>query len=123
MFRPLLVVPLILAIGCSAAPATPPAPKPPALEVAVTVDDLPVHGPSYPVIDRLAIADRLLGAFRAHRLPPVYGFVNGKKVDDDPASLVILRHWIDAGNLLGNHTYSHASLNDTPIPAYLADVE
>ena len=27
-------------------------------------------------------AERLLAAFRAHGLPPVYGFVNGKKADE-----------------------------------------
>ena len=94
-----------------------------AVEVAVTVDDLPSLGPALPGIDRAAIAERLLAAFRRHRLPPVYGFVNGKQVDADPALESILRRWHDAGNLLGNHTYSHPSLNGTSVPDYLADLE
>lgn len=101
-----------------AATSVPPEP----LEVAVTVDDLPVHGPAFTGIDRLAIADRMLGAFRAHHLPPVYGFVNGKKVDDEPETKEVLRHWLAAGNPLGNHTYSHVSLNDVSLPDYLADL-
>lgn len=105
------------------APAPPSAPIPTPLDVAVTVDDLPIHGPAYAGIDRLKIADDLLAAFRAHHLPPVYGFVNGKKVDDDPTTMAILRHWVDAGNPLGNHTYSHASLHDLEVPGYLADLE
>jgi peptidoglycan/xylan/chitin deacetylase (PgdA/CDA1 family) len=96
---------------------------PPPLEVAVTVDDLPTHGPAFAGIDRVEIAERLLAAFRAHRLPPVYGFVNGKKVDDDPASLAVLKRWVEAGQPLGNHTYSHASLNAVELPDYLADVD
>ncbi|HEY8089082.1 MAG TPA: polysaccharide deacetylase family protein, partial [Polyangiaceae bacterium] len=73
--------------------------------------------------DRLAIADRMLAAFRAHHLPPVYGFVNGQKVDRQPESIAVLRHWIDAGNPLGNHTYSHPSLTASTAPDYLADIE
>jgi peptidoglycan/xylan/chitin deacetylase (PgdA/CDA1 family) len=93
------------------------------VEVAVTVDDLPIHGPSFAGIDRGAITERFLGAFRAHRLPPVHGFVNGKKVDDEPASEAILRRWIESGNELGNHTWSHPSLNRTELADYLADID
>lgn len=119
---------LLLALAaCAATPAPRPAETPaalaPPIEVAVTVDDLPVHGPAFAGIDRMKIADDLLAAFRAHRLPPVYGFVNGKKVDDDPTTLAILRRWVDAGNPLGNHTYSHVSLNAARVPDYLADLE
>jgi peptidoglycan/xylan/chitin deacetylase (PgdA/CDA1 family) len=92
------------------------------VEVAVTVDDLPLHGPDFAGIDRVAIADGLLAAFRAHHLPPVYGFVNGKKVDEHPESLAILRRWLAAGNPLGNHTYSHPSLTDSAVSDYLADL-
>lgn len=124
---------LLLLAGCSS-PALPPprraAPGPPAgalspasLEVAVTIDDLPVHGPSFPGIDRAAIAEHLLDVLRRHRLPPVYGFVNAKRLEDDPALETILRRWIAAGNPLGNHTFSHPSLTATEIPAYLADLE
>jgi peptidoglycan/xylan/chitin deacetylase (PgdA/CDA1 family) len=127
---PLLFLALAACIPAPAprpGPAPAPLPSPAAstapLEVAVTVDDLPIHGPAYAGIDRLKIADDLLAAFRAHHLPPVYGFVNGKKVDDDPTTLAILRRWIEAGNPLGNHTYSHASLNDLEVPEYLADLE
>ncbi len=133
---------LLLLAACSAAPPAEPAsasapvsasasapvsasaPAPaPAVEVAVTVDDLPSHGPAFAGIDRAAIAERLLAAFRRHRLPPVYGFVNGKKVDVDPTLEPILRLWRDAGNPLGNHTYSHPSLTGTSVPDYLADLE
>ena len=115
---------LFLLAACSIMPSVEHAPAPaPAVEVAVTVDDLPVLGPAFPGIDRAAIAERLLAAFRRHRLPPVYGFVNGQKVDADPAVEPILRRWRDSGNPLGNHTYSHPSLTGTSVPDYLADLE
>jgi len=107
-------------VGASA-PVAPPAAAP--VEVAVTVDDLPLHGPDFAGVDRVAIADRLLAAFRAHRLPPVYGFVNGKKVDEHPESRAVLEHWRAAGQPLGNHTYSHVSLTDSAVADYLADLE
>jgi peptidoglycan-N-acetylglucosamine deacetylase len=93
------------------------------VEVAVTVDDLPTHGPSFAGIDRGAITERFIAAFRAHGLPPVHGFVNGKKVDDDPASEAILRRWIESGNVLGNHSWSHPSLNNTDLAHYIADID
>ena len=33
-----------------------------------------------------------------------------------------LQMWLDAGMTLGNHTYSHLSLNDTPLAKYQDDV-
>jgi peptidoglycan/xylan/chitin deacetylase (PgdA/CDA1 family) len=118
------------ATSTSAAPVPAPSATPPSeplstapIEVAVTVDDLPVHGPSFAGIDRGAIAERLIAAFRAHGLPPVHGFVNGKKVDDDPVTESILRRWIGSGNELGNHTWSHPSLNKTALADYCADIE
>jgi peptidoglycan/xylan/chitin deacetylase (PgdA/CDA1 family) len=101
----------------SAASATAP------LQVAITVDDLPVHGPPYAGIDRDAIAERLLSAFAAHRVPSVYGFVNGQRVDEEPTTEAILRRWLAAGHPLGNHTWSHPSLNATPLPDYQQDIE
>lgn len=92
------------------------------IEIAVTVDDLPVHGPTPPGVNRLAMTERLLVAFAAHKLPPVYGFVNGKRVDDDPETESVLRRWVAAGHQLGNHSWSHPSLNSTALDAYLADV-
>lgn len=108
--------------------AVPSAPSPVArqaepLDVALTVDDLPLHGPDFAGIDRNAIADHLIAAFRAHHLPPVYGFVNGKKVADHPESMDILRRWLAAGGRLANHTYAHVSLNDSTVEDYLADIE
>jgi peptidoglycan-N-acetylglucosamine deacetylase len=98
-------------------------PGPPeAIHVAVTVDDLPVHGRTPPGVDRLALTERLLAAFAAHTLPAVHGFVNGKHVDEDPATEAVLRRWVAAGHELGNHSWSHPSLNATALDAYLADV-
>jgi peptidoglycan/xylan/chitin deacetylase (PgdA/CDA1 family) len=114
----------LLGLSCHASPGTPARPATAApLSVAITVDDLPVHGPLAPQSSRVLIADRLLEAFRRHHLPPVTGFVNGHHVVDEPATEEVLRHWIAAGNPLGNHTYSHVSLLKASLDEYFADLE
>jgi peptidoglycan-N-acetylglucosamine deacetylase len=114
---------LLMLAACAAPPAATPPVAPVPLEVAVTVDDLPLHGPDFVGIDRLALADRILAALRAHHVPEVYGFVNGARVEAHPESVDVLRHWRAAGYPLGNHTYSHVSLNDADAETYLADLE
>ncbi len=58
---------------------------------------------------------RLLAAFRAHHIP-VTGFVIQKRVESlGPAGLHILQQWTREGFDLGNHTYSHADINDLSI--------
>lgn len=102
-----------------------PAPKaaPPPIEIAITVDDLPTHGPPVPGLDRIAIVDRILNVFQTHGVRRVYGFVNAKKVDDVPETEAVLRRWVAGGHLLGNHSHSHPSLHATDVPTYLADIE
>ncbi len=112
------VWPTLLLAACA---ARTPAPLP-TIEMAVTVDDLPAHGSLPAGLSREQVVERMLAAFRAHRLPPVYGFVNGAKLEKLPEGERILRRWLDAGNPLGNHTWSHASLNEMSAEAWLSDV-
>ncbi|HET7786069.1 MAG TPA: hypothetical protein VFL36_08865 [Myxococcales bacterium] len=67
-----------------------------AIDVAVTVDDLPINGPEIQGVTRMGLAEKMLDVFRAHGLPPGYGFVNGSK--PDPGVLAL---WRAAGNPLG----------------------
>jgi peptidoglycan/xylan/chitin deacetylase (PgdA/CDA1 family) len=60
---------------------------------------------------------------------PVVGFVNEGKLfleGEGPAEVAartsVLRMWTDAGFELGNHTYSHQSLNNRPLEEFEADV-
>lgn len=100
--------------------------------VAVTIDDLP--GPSAAMIRNdpatlAAMTRQLLAALAAHQVPAV-GFVNAGKLEVDgegeaerAARVDVLRLWTAAGLELGNHTYSHPSLNRTELPAFEADLE
>jgi len=101
----------------------------PVREIAVTFDDLPAVSVARGDPASLSVfADRLLLDFTTHRVP-VVGFVNegkltvsGEGLDGEEARLALLRKWLDQGFELGNHTYSHRSLNETPIEDFEADV-
>jgi peptidoglycan-N-acetylglucosamine deacetylase len=104
-------------------PSSAPALPNDAIEVAITVDDLPRHGPDLPGITRLSIHERMLAVFLAHRTPPVYGFINAGKLEAHAEDELALRAWVTAGHPLGNHTYSHADGAQVPIADYLVDVD
>ncbi|MCC6553279.1 MAG: polysaccharide deacetylase family protein [Polyangiaceae bacterium] len=93
------------------------------VEIALTFDDLPRHGEDIPGLSRTAIHEALLRALGEQGLPPTYGFVNGKHLEEHPEDRAALAAWIAAGNPLGNHTYSHSEPNRIGLTAYLADID
>src|SRR5690606_6037205 len=72
-----------------------------------------------------SITKTLLKSLKKHHVPAI-GFVNenklydGEKPDDDQVAL--LEMWLDAGLELGNHTYSHRSLNRIDLEEFRADL-
>jgi peptidoglycan/xylan/chitin deacetylase (PgdA/CDA1 family) len=94
-------------------------------EVAITFDDLPVISTLKDDESLKEITDKLLATFKQSKTP-VIGFVNEIKLypNDrlDPARVALLKEWLDAGLELGNHSYSHHSLNSTPLSEFEADV-
>jgi cellulose synthase/poly-beta-1,6-N-acetylglucosamine synthase-like glycosyltransferase/peptidoglycan/xylan/chitin deacetylase (PgdA/CDA1 family) len=92
-------------------------------EVAVTIDDLPTHGPMPPGITRLAIADQIIEVLRRHGVRGAVGFVNGGQTADAPELGLILERWIAAGHRLGNHTFGHVDLDRIGSERFLADIE
>lgn len=116
---------LILASGALAQTKPPhtPATAQPKLELAVTFDDLPVHGPLPPGQTRVGIAQQIVRALKAAHVPPTYGFVNAVHVQYDPGTVDVLGTWRASGNLLGNHTWSHASLDKVPLEDFETDLE
>jgi peptidoglycan/xylan/chitin deacetylase (PgdA/CDA1 family) len=93
--------------------------------VAVTIDDLPVVTSNQTPENRLAITRKLLGHVRKAKVPAV-GFVNENKLYSgdkrNSEQIDLLRLWLDAGLELGNHTYSHRSLNRIDREEYQADL-
>ena len=91
--------------------------------VALTFDDLPIFGSFKSAGDGAQVTDRLLDGFQRHHWK-VTGFVNEVQLEaaDKPLRVALLEHWLDAGMDLGNHTYSHVSLNAVPVDAYIANI-
>ena len=83
-----------------------------AQQLAITFDDLPVHGPLPPDETRLEVAQSILNTIKSEKLPPIYGFVNGVRLVEAPSTAAVLKAWADAGQPLGNHTYEHLDLNN-----------
>jgi peptidoglycan/xylan/chitin deacetylase (PgdA/CDA1 family) len=110
---------LLVALPGSLAGAEPP----PRRTVALTFDDLPFTPPSDLETTRRA-TETLLQVLTEHRAPAI-GFVNEDKVQvpgEVDARIALLERWLDAGALLGNHTYSHSNLRDAPLQDYEDDV-
>lgn len=116
---------LIVVTGAAAQTKTArkPAKAQPKLELAVTIDDLPVHGPLPPGQTRIGIAQQIIRALKAAHVPPTYGFVNAVHVQYDPGTVDVLGTWRASGNLLGNHTWSHVSLDKVSLQAFETDLE
>ena len=90
--------------------------------VALTFDDLPVHGPLPQGLTREDIANDIIRDLKAAGAPPTYGFVNAKRIEEDPSTEQVLQIWRDAGFPLGNHTYSHMDLNSNTLDAWEHDL-
>lgn len=91
-------------------------------EMAVTFDDLPAHGALPAGMTRLQIAQSILATLKRQKMPPVYGFVNGQRLGDDPSTLAALKAWRAAGQPLGNHTWAHLDLNKETAEQFEAEV-
>ena len=94
-----------------------------ARSVALTFDDLPVFGEFESAAQGADVTNRLLAGLKRHHWKAT-GFVNEGQLDapDRRERIMLLKHWLDAGMDLGNHTYSHLSLHSTPVDIYIADV-
>ena len=93
-----------------------------AREVALTFDDLPVHGPLPVGMTRLEIANSVIRSLQAAHAPPSYGFVNAQGLQQEPASMAVLEAWRAAQFPLGNHTFSHMDLSTNSAEAFEQDL-
>jgi len=99
--------------------------KPPDRQVAVTIDDLPSGmADRLPATEITAMTAKLLSTLRDQKIP-VVGFVNEKKIykpGEVDERIKALQMWLDYGFELGNHTFSHTSLNQAGLKAWEDDV-
>ena len=93
--------------------------------IAVTIDDLPVVSTRRDLKNRLEITRKLLEHITKAKVPAI-GFVNESKLyaggTREEKQVDLLRMWVDAGLELGNHTFSHRSLNAITLDEFQADL-
>ncbi len=93
-----------------------------AQKVAITFDDLPLNGALPPDVTRVEIAGNTLAVLKIRHVPPVYGFVNAKKLEGNNDAAEAVKLWADA-EPVGNHTYGHMDLNVNPAEAFEREIE
>ena len=94
-------------------------------QVAITIDDLPsIMADRETGTEITAMTAKLLGTLRDQKVP-VVGFVNEKKLykpGEVDERIKALTMWLDYGFELGNHTFTHMSLNQAGLKAWEDDV-
>jgi peptidoglycan/xylan/chitin deacetylase (PgdA/CDA1 family) len=112
---------VLLSVLCVISPSTAQTDR----EIAITMDDLPAsnaHNMSGPTI--IDINTKITATLCEDKIPAI-GFVNEAKlyksgeVDQRIQALAV---WLDSGLDLGNHTFSHLSLNRGGLQAFEEDV-
>jgi peptidoglycan-N-acetylglucosamine deacetylase len=111
----------ILLMGVSVSAQT----NKPSRRMAVTFDDLPyvdVGRQDLPSAQRAT--KEILRVLQTHHVP-VVAFVNEGKllvVGEVDARIALLQQWVDAGMILGNHTYSHPDFNALTIQQFQDEI-
>src|SRR5437879_5390602 len=80
------------------------------IDVAITIDDLPVHKDLPSGVTRLDVAKQILYALNKHSIKNVYGFINAGRIENKDDNYNVLKSWVSSGQLLGNHTFNHINL-------------
>jgi peptidoglycan/xylan/chitin deacetylase (PgdA/CDA1 family) len=92
--------------------------------IAFTWDDLPAHSTLPPGGTRVQVAADLLKA-AARAKAPAFGFINGAHAAptaNEPDSTPVLKMWRDAGQPLGNHTWSHINIASATPEQFEAEI-
>ncbi len=115
-FRPSLLLILSFCFLCSVVSAQ-------EKKIAITIDDGPAIKAAE-LEDWLRVAEELRESFEQSKTPVIM-FINEHQLDvfgQREQRRKVLEKWLNAGFELGNHTYSHKKLRDTPIEDYFDDI-
>jgi len=93
-----------------------------AQKVAITMDDLPLNGFLPPGVTRAETTKNVLAILKKRHVPPVYGFLNAKKLEGNADAAEAMKLWA-AQEPVGNHTYTHMDLEQNPAEAFERDMD
>lgn len=90
-------------------------------QMAITIDDLPIAYSRDLSLDQQKNAFRsILTALENHNVTAT-GFANGQRITSEWEPL--LDAFVEAGHVIGNHTFSHPDLNDLPVRTYIRNID
>ncbi len=89
-----------------------------AIQLAITIDDLPWVGPLPEGDSANDALTRIAAILRVHQAPAT-GFVVSDRAEQDEQPI---QTWANWGFSLGNHSAAHRDLNRTPVESWLIDV-
>jgi peptidoglycan/xylan/chitin deacetylase (PgdA/CDA1 family) len=93
-----------------------------AQKLAITMDDLPRNGMLPPGVTQAETTKNVLAILKKRHVPPVYGFINAKKLEGSTDGAEALKLWA-AMEPVGNHTYSHMDLEQNTAEAFQREIE
>src|SRR5689334_6064597 len=114
--RQILQILILLILGCPLMMAQ-------TKQIAFTMDDLPLNGPSIEIKRLQEMTDKILTITKKNQIPMV-GFVNESLLympNETDARIAVLKRWTEAGFELGNHTFSHLGFKDAAVAAFEDD--
>jgi peptidoglycan/xylan/chitin deacetylase (PgdA/CDA1 family) len=93
-----------------------------AQKLAITMDDLPLNGSLPAGVTRAETARDVIAILKKRHVPPVYGFINAKKLEGNSDGAEALKLWA-AAEPVGNHTYAHMDLEQNSAEAFEREIE
>src|SRR5216684_7426839 len=93
-----------------------------AQKLAITFDDLPVNGRLPPGVTQAETTKNVLAILKKRHVPPVYGFINAKKLEGIADGAEALKLWA-AAEPVANHTYAHMDLEQNTPEAFEREIE
>jgi peptidoglycan-N-acetylglucosamine deacetylase len=93
-----------------------------AFRLAVTIDDLPGGGLESSEFSHIKIVSDIVATLQAHHVKRATGFVVGSMLEGHSERQDALDAWVNAGFDVGNHSYSHRSLGDLGLDAFIEDI-
>ena len=93
-----------------------------AQKLAITMDDLPLNGLLPPGVTRAQTTKDVVAILKKRHVPPVYGFINSKKLEGNADGAEALQIWA-AAEPVGNHTYAHMDLEQNSAESYEREIE
>jgi peptidoglycan-N-acetylglucosamine deacetylase len=92
------------------------------IRLAITVDDLPGGGPEVLGYSHVQMVKEIIATLQAHRVPHAAGFIVGEMIETHPERFEALDAWVQAGFLVGNHTYSHERIAEIGLQRFMEDI-